>query len=189
MGKGYELRIKANLRIKKGLVILFVFIPFLLAAQEPNKLVRADSLPDQVHLFYNHFGLNMDSAVTPQLFLTVFDWVGTKYKYASNCKTGIDCSGFVSEMYRQVYCKEISGGSKELITEVDTVAKANLKEGDILFFKIKKGQISHVAIYLGNNKFAHASVHGGVMVNDLDEEYYKKYFYCGGRIKEKKVSN
>lgn len=183
------MRFEANSKLTKRLVILFAFIPFFLAAQEPNKLVRADSIPDQIHLFYNHFGLNMDSSVTPQLFLTVFDWVGTKYKYAGDCKTGIDCSGFVSEMYRQVYCKEISGGSKELFSEVDTVAKSNLKEGDILFFKIKKGQISHVGIYLGNNKFAHASVHGGVMVNDLNEDYYKKYFYCGGRIKEKKVTN
>ena len=31
-------------------------------------------------------------------------------------------------------------------------------------------------IYLGNNKFAHASVHSGVIISDLDEEYYKKYF-------------
>ena len=188
MYKGNELRTKANVRISR-FVLLFVFITFLLSAQEPNQFVRKDTLPDNIHLFYNHFGLNMDSAVTPQLFLTVFDWVGTKYKYAGHCKTGIDCSGFVSEMYRQVYCKEISGGSKDLFTKVDTVGKSNLKEGDILFFKIRKGQISHVGIYLGNNKFAHASVHGGVMVNDLNEEYYKKYFYCGGKIREKKTAN
>jgi lipoprotein Spr len=173
----------------KRFFIFFALLPLAVSAQEPAKLVRQDSLPDQIHMFYNHFGLNMDSAETTQLFLTVYDWLGTKYKYAGTCKTGVDCSGFVSEMYRQVYCMELSGGSKDLFSQVDTVAKANLKEGDILFFKIKKGQISHVAIYLGNNKFAHASVHGGVMVNDLDEPYYKKYFYCGGRIKEKKISN
>ena len=50
-------------------------------------------------------------------------------------------------------------------------------EGDILFFKIKKGQISHVGVYLGNNTFAHASVHSGVIISDLDEDYYKKYFF------------
>lgn len=156
----------------------------MLSAQESNQHVRKDSFPDQVHLFYNHYGLNMDSAVTTQLYLTVYDWLGVKYQYAGKCKEGVDCSGFVSEMYRQVYCKEISAGSKELFNEVDTVPRAELREGDILFFKIKKGQISHVAIYLGNNKFAHASVHGGVMVNDLNEDYYKKYFYRGGRIKQ-----
>lgn len=157
----------------------------MLLAQESNRYVRNDSLPDQIHMFYNHFGLNMDSAQSIQLYLTVYDWLGTKYKYAGDCKNGVDCSGFVSEMYKQVYCKEISGSSITLFSECDTVPRGELKEGDILFFKIKKGQISHVAIYLGNNKFAHASVHGGVMVSDLKEDYYKKYFYRGGRLKSK----
>jgi lipoprotein Spr len=169
--------------MKKFLFIFFGILPLLLSAQEPNPNVRKDSLPDAMHLFYYHYGLNPDSAVTPQLFLTVYDWLGTKYQYGGSCKSGTDCSGFVGQMYLDVYCKALSGGSKELFTQVDTVSKANLKEGDILFFKIKKGQISHVAIYLGNNKFAHASVHGGVMVDDLDEEYYKKYFYYGGRLR------
>lgn len=170
--------------MKKHLLIFFGILPFMLAAQEANPNVRKDSLPDAIHLFYNHFGLNMDSAATPQLFLTVYDWLGTKYQYGGSCKSGTDCSGFVSRVYLDVYCQTLTGGSKELFTQMDTVGKASLKEGDILFFKIKKGQISHVGIYLGNNKFAHASVHGGVMVSDLDEEYYKKYFFCGGRVKQ-----
>ena len=90
----------------------------------------------------------------------------------------------MSEMYRQVYCMEISGSSTTLFAECDTIPRAELKEGDILFFKIKKGRVSHVAIYLGHNKFAHASVHGGVMIDDLDEPYYHKYFYRGGRIRK-----
>ncbi|CAN5355003.1 hypothetical protein BH09BAC5_BH09BAC5_20690 [soil metagenome] len=170
----------------KRIIIALLFIPFFLSAQESNPYARKDTLPDQIHLFYDYYGLNIDSAASSQLFLTVYDWLGTKYQYAGKCKKGIDCSGFVSEMYRQVYCKEISGGSKELFTEVDTVPRTEFQEGDILFFKIKNGQISHVGIYLGNNKFAHASVHGGVMVSDLNEDYYKKYFYRGGRLKEKK---
>lgn len=170
--------------MKKHVLIFFGILPFFLAAQEVNPHVRKDSLPDAIHLFYNHFGLNMDSAATPQLFLTVYDWLGTKYQYGGSCRSGTDCSGFVSQVYLDVYCKTICGGSKELFTQVDTVGKNNLEEGDILFFRIKKGQISHVGVYLGNNKFAHASVHGGVMVNDLDEEYYRKYFFCGGRLKQ-----
>jgi lipoprotein Spr len=168
----------------RKLIFSFLFaFPLVLSAQQPNTFVRTDSFPDNVHLFYHHYGLNPDSAVTPQLYLTVFDWIGTKYHYGGKCKSGIDCSDFVSEMYRQVYCREISGSSVSLFAECDTVPRAELKEGDILFFKIKKGQISHVAIYLGHNKFAHASVHGGVMIDDLDEPYYHKYFYRGGRIK------
>lgn len=169
--------------MRKLFFIFFCIFPLCMNAQETNQHIRTDSFPDNVHLFYHHYGLNLDSAVTPQLYLTVFDWIGTRYLYAGKTKKGIDCSDFVSEMYRQVYCKEISGCSKTLFDECDTVPRGELVEGDILFFKIKKGQISHVAIYLGHNKFAHASVHGGVMIDDLDEAYYHKYFYRGGRIK------
>jgi len=78
----------------------------------------------------------------------------------------------------------LSGGSKDLYPLMDTVPRDSLQEGDILFFKIRKGQISHVGIYLGNNKFAHASVHRGVVINDLNEEYYRKYFFRAGRPKK-----
>jgi len=56
-----------------------------------------------------------------------------------------------------------------------------LGEGDLVFFKIKKKRISHIGIYLGNNKFAHASVKNGVIISDMDEPYYQKRFYSGGR--------
>lgn len=134
--------------------------------------------------FYASCCLKPDSAVTPYLYYQVYDWVGTRYKYSGNSKKGIDCSGFVSEMYKNTYCIDLSGSSGSIFTQVKPVEKVELKEGDILFFKIRKKQISHVGVYLGNNKFAHASVHSGVIVSDLDEEYYKKYFYKGGRLLE-----
>jgi lipoprotein Spr len=40
-----------------------------------------------------------------------------------------------------------------------------------------------MGVYLQNNKFVHASTKKGVMIDDLDEDYYKKYYYKGGRIK------
>jgi lipoprotein Spr len=54
--------------------------------------------------------------------------------------------------------------------------------GDLVFFKIKKNRISHVGVYLGNNKFAHSAVKGGVRIDSLDTPYYKKTFYKGGRL-------
>lgn len=137
---------------------------------------------NQLQQFFLSKNLPVDSAKTPYLYYQVYDWLGTKYKYAGNSKKGIDCSGFVSEMYRDVYCIQLSGGSKDIFPLVTPVERTDLQEGDILFFKIKKGQISHVGVYLGNNKFAHASVKAGVIISDLDEDYYKRYFYKGGRL-------
>ena len=58
-----------------------------------------------------------------------------------------------------------------------------IKQGDLLFFKTNGNSISHVGVYLKNNKFVHASTSKGVMINDLEETYYKKYFYSAGRLK------
>ncbi|MDQ3048077.1 MAG: NlpC/P60 family protein [Bacteroidota bacterium] len=132
--------------------------------------------------YFAAYDLHADSACTPYLFHKVYEWKGTRYKYAGKTKKGIDCSGFVSELYRQAYCIELHGGSKDLWPLVHPVEREELREGDILFFKIRKGQISHVGVYLGNNKFAHASVHSGVIISGLEEDYYKKYFFKGGRM-------
>ena len=53
-----------------------------------------------------------------------------------------------------------------------------------MFFKIESDKVSHIGVYLQNNKFVHASTKKGIHIDDLDEPYYKKYFYKGGRIKK-----
>ncbi|MBL7884146.1 MAG: C40 family peptidase [Bacteroidia bacterium] len=132
--------------------------------------------------YYQTHSLNIDSAETPYLYYQVYDWVGTRYKYAGKTKKGIDCSGFAGTMYKQVFCIDLNGGSKDIYKQIKPIESMELKEGDLLFFKIKKGQISHVGVYLGNNKFAHASVHSGVIISDLNEPYYKKHFFTAGRL-------
>jgi lipoprotein Spr len=169
-------------------IVLFIS-PRLVFAQHDTLIstveihTKADSINAvKFHAYFAQYGLNPDSAASPVLFKQVYEWKGTPYHRAGHTKKGIDCSGFVERMYFDAYGITIFGGAKGLFDQCDTVARAELKEGDLLFFKIKKGQVSHVAIYLGNNKFAHATVHGGVMIDDLDESYYKKYFYRGGRL-------
>ena len=64
---------------------------------------------------------------------------------------------------------------------VSPVRKDELKEGDLVFFKIHSRSISHIGIYLGNDRFAHASSKG-VAISSLDDAYYSRYFYKGGRV-------
>lgn len=164
--------------------LLLVLTVLLASAFRPDDPpVAVVPKQDAVKVYFGRMGLNVDSAVTPHLYYQVHEWIGTRYQYAGHSKKGIDCSGFVAEMYRSVYCIKLSGGSRDLYPLVDSVPRNELQEGDILFFKIRKGQISHVGVYLGNDKFAHASVHSGVIVSDLKEDYYKKYFFTGGRLK------
>jgi lipoprotein Spr len=60
------------------------------------------------------------------------------------------------------------------------ISQTQLREGDLLFFNTRGG-VSHVGIYLQNNKFVHASV-SGVMISDMFEPYYMKHLVAAGRV-------
>jgi lipoprotein Spr len=169
------------MRIAYILILFWLFSLNISAQQKSGKQKKG---PKKVSFseFYTSNNICPDSACTPYLYYQVYEWLGTRYKYAGDTKKGIDCSGFVSRMYEEAYCTTLLGGSKDIWKTVRPLEKNELIEGDLVFFKIRKGQISHIGIYLGKNKFAHAAVKTGVIVSDLDEPYYKKYFFKGGRI-------
>ncbi|MBK6838666.1 MAG: C40 family peptidase [Bacteroidetes bacterium] len=100
------------------------------------------------------------------MFQSIGEWLGTPYKYSGESESGIDCSGFVCRMMRDSYHILLLGSAKDMYKKVNPIKKSELREGDLVFFKIKKGRISHVGIYLGQNKFAHASTQRGVTISD-----------------------
>jgi lipoprotein Spr len=117
------------------------------------------------------------------LYSFIDEWYGVPYKYGGKNKNGIDCSNFTCTLYSSVYKKTISGTSSSLYEQCKTVSKKELEEGDLVFFKIDGDKISHIGVYLQNNKFVHATTKKGVMIDDLDEAYYRKYYYKAGRLK------
>jgi len=117
------------------------------------------------------------------LYQFINQWYGVPYKYAGKDKNGIDCSGLTAMLYQQVYHVTITPSTKALINEVKKIKTSDLKEGDLVFFNIKSSKPSHVGVYLQNQKFVHASSSKGVMISDLNETYFKKYFYSAGRVK------
>ncbi len=118
-----------------------------------------------------------------KLYSFINEWYGVPYKYAGKDKSGIDCSGFSSALYNSVYQKKLSPSARQQAEETKKIDTSGLKEGDLVFFDIGAGKISHVGVYLQNNKFVHASTKRGVIINDLNEPYYKKYFVRSGRVK------
>jgi lipoprotein Spr len=118
------------------------------------------------------------------LYSLIDEWYGTSYKYGGCDKNGIDCSNFVSVLYQQLYHIPLTGSSATIFTQCKTIAKKELQEGDLVFFTIENNRISHMGMYLQNNKFVHATTKKGVMIDDLDEPYYLKYFYKAGRLKQ-----
>lgn len=118
-----------------------------------------------------------------RLYSFIDAWYGTPYKWAGRSRDGVDCSDFVSILYDQVYGSNYTGTCVDLLNECKIVKEANLQEGDLVFFRINSKHASHVGVYLMNHRFVHASVHAGVVISDLTEAYYKKYFYKAGRLK------
>ena len=103
-------------------------------------------------------------------------------------KRGVDCSGFVSIVYREVYGKQLARSSADMLKyNCKKVSRAKLQEGDLVFFKTgrggKRGVPNHVGIYLKNGRFIHTSTSSGVMVSSLSEPYYTRTWLTGGRVK------
>ncbi|TXH20875.1 MAG: NlpC/P60 family protein [Chitinophagaceae bacterium] len=130
--------------------------------------------------------LNIDPAYLNNIALlaTLDDWFGTRYVYGGTTKRGIDCSAFTREMYRGSYNIELPRTAREQYATVRKISAVDLKEGDLVFFNTTGG-VSHVGIYLSNNKFAHASSKKGVTISDLYESFYLNRFIGAGRLQEK----
>lgn len=130
-------------------------------------------------------GVKLTGTEDKKLIEEVAGWIGTPYVYGGESKTGTDCAGMVQTIYKDVYNIKLYRTASDLVKNCDLVKKKELKTGDLVFFKINNTKVSHVGIYIGNDKFIHASSKG-VMLNGLSEKYYTKYFYSGGRIKDLK---
>lgn len=133
--------------------------------------------------WYEILELSKKQVHTNSLFKFIDDWYGTPYKYSGCTRSGVDCSCFTNICYEKVYNKKIARSAGEIFGECDHISIKEAKEGDLVFFKIGGNKISHVGIYLKKNYFVHASTSMGVVINSLDEAYYKKYFFCAGKMK------
>lgn len=135
--------------------------------------------------------LNTEVENLPQrsLLEAVDSWYGVRYRTGGNTHSGVDCSGFTCAVYQAAYGFALPRVSREQYRMSRKISTTELKEGDLLFFDTRGGgSITHVGVYLGNNRFIHATVSKGVMVSDLFETYYLTRFVGAGRIDEKDIT-
>lgn len=115
------------------------------------------------------------------LYQYVGEWLGTPHQLGSCQKTAIDCSCFVLQLYESIYGIKLPRTAAEMFKQSKRIEQHQLDEGDLVFFSIKSSKVSHVGVYLKQGWFAHVSTSKGVMINNLAEGYYQKYFTGGGR--------
>lgn len=89
-------------------------------------------------------------------------------------KDGMDCSGFTCAIFSQTYGVKLPRTTKGQFGIGTPAENETWKIGDLLFFNTTGEIPSHVGIYLGGEKFAHASTSRGVIISSLLDPYYMK---------------
>lgn len=177
--------------MKKIALLFCLFAPGLLA-QDP--MVEQDSgesflLTYKKEYLAQELGFRLNKDANILLFDTITNWMGAPYKYAGNCREGVDCSGFVTILFNRVYGKNIGArNSEDIYHQLTPLKIEEIREGDLVFFKTNRRRISHVGLYLGDNRFVHSSTSKGVIISDLNESYYKSRYAGAGRW-ERDIAN
>lgn len=108
---------------------------------------------------------------------------GVPYHFGGQSRKGIDCSALIQSAYKQ-WGIWLPRTSVEQYKKGVAVPRDHMKPGDLVFFKntYKRG-VSHVGIYLGNNRFCHASSgRKQVTVSSLNDAYYYNHWAGARRI-------
>ena len=131
------------------------------------------------------YGVRLTSDDNIYLYNEGARWLGVPHRLGGLTKKGVDCSGFVAIVFREVYGKQLARSSADMLKHnCKKISRADLREGDLVFFRTgrgKKNVPNHVGIYLKNGKFIHTSTSNGVIVSSLSEPYYVRSWLAGGR--------
>ena len=104
-------------------------------------------------------------------------YLGTRYKRGGMSRRGVDCSGFVCIVFKQLNGARLPRSSGKLWKLGRLISPQRARPGDFIFFRGGVfGTINHVGIYMGDNSFIHASSSSGVVYSTLEDHYYKKHF-------------
>ncbi len=113
----------------------------------------------------------------------VDSYLGVPYRYGGTTRRGLDCSGLVYVVFRELNRARMPRSTRRLKRLGRAVRRAHMRPGDLIFFATgRSGRVNHVGIYMGNDRFAHASASKGVVYSDVDGHYYVKHFVFARRI-------
>ncbi|MBR4714626.1 MAG: C40 family peptidase [Bacteroidales bacterium] len=133
-------------------------------------------------------GIELNDKDNRDLYAAIDSWYGTPYLYGGCSTSGVDCSCFVGKIFKSVYGANLHRTANDIQLDMaKMVSRDALREGDIVFFTNSNGKVSHVGIYLKDDLFVHSSTSNGVTISSLDNSYWKKHFYKGGRHKAVKT--
>lgn len=126
---------------------------------------------------------SVEKVTNIMLYQTIDNWYGTRYRYGGSTEKGIDCSAFMQVLAGYAFGWMLPRTAREQYASMMKINIADLKEGDFVFFNTRGG-VSHVGMYLHNNKFVHSSSSQGVSIGDLQDPYWQRRFLGARRASQ-----
>jgi len=149
--------------------VTFIIILFLVSCQSA---IKYKSIKNS-----RKSGYSKNVYKSNDLESSINSWLGVPYKYGGMSKNGVDCSGFVSIIFKNVYEYNLPRTAREQYLKGQKIRMNNISAGDLVFFRGVRGRgIDHVGIFLDSGRFVHASLTNGVIISRLSEDYYSKRF-------------
>lgn len=108
-------------------------------------------------------------------------WAGSPFRLGGETLKGVDCSSLVQKVYQNSLNINLPRTTELQAKKGTYIKRKQLKIGDLVFFKTG-WKVRHVGIYMGQNKFFHASTSKGVITSDLNNPYWKKHYWQARRV-------
>ena len=125
-----------------------------------------------------------------ELISSAMGFLGVAYRFGGTTPTGFDCSGFMQYIFRKAFSVNLPRTSAEQATVGIYVSRSELQPGDMVFFRTSGNRISHVGMYIGNDRFIHAPRTGKrIEITSLSSQYWSSKYATARRVKRNNAQN
>ena len=121
------------------------------------------------------------NVASTKILKTAAQYRGVPYVFGGTTPKGFDCSGYVQYVFAKHGIRLTRTADTQAL-EGKFVSKKSLKPGDLVFFTTYEPGASHVGIYAGNNQFWNATSSRGIMLSNLNDNYWRPRYYTARRI-------
>ena len=117
-------------------------------------------------------------------------FLGVAYRFGGASPSGFDCSGFMQYIFRKAFAVNLPRTSAEQANVGVAVNRSQLQPGDMVFFRTAGSRISHVGMYIGNDRFIHAPRTGKrIEITSLSNRYWSARYATARRVKRQNAQN
>ena len=125
-----------------------------------------------------------------ELISNAMGFIGVAYRFGGTSPTGFDCSGFMQYVFRKAFAVNLPRTSAAQASVGSYVSRSELRPGDMVFFRTHGSRISHVGMYIGNDRFIHAPRTGKrIEITSLSSKYWNARYATARRVKRNNAQN